>query len=79
MKKFNCDMCTAEMVQVSQSKSKKRYKIRRFVCPLCGFKKTIFGSGELDESYFLTMQSGIQTNYLNKNQKIENYESTTIN
>lgn len=52
MKKFNCDMCTAEMVQVSQSKSKKRYKIRRFVCPLCGFKKTIFGSGELDESYF---------------------------
>lgn len=43
-----CDMCNHRMKFIEKIKSNKPYRIKRYECP-CGYTKTIFGSGCVDE------------------------------
>lgn len=43
-----CDQCTNEMKLISTCTSKKRYKIKKYECEVCGYQKSIYGSGYLD-------------------------------
>jgi len=47
---ITCDYCTAPMKFVERVNIKKSYRCRRFQCHVCGEKKTIFASGEIDEN-----------------------------
>lgn len=47
--KIHCDYCSAEMKFIERVPIKKKYRMRRFECPICGEKKTVFADGERDE------------------------------
>jgi hypothetical protein len=48
--KFYCDICNAPMHVTERIQSKKKYRIRRFMCDICGYETTIFGNGWKDVS-----------------------------
>jgi hypothetical protein len=54
---FYCDVCGAPMELEKKFQTKKRgrkkmvYRIRRFKCTACEFRKTIFADGEIDEKF----------------------------
>jgi hypothetical protein len=45
---FYCQVCNTEMKFKERVPSKKKYRIRRFACPRCGFQETIFAGGKID-------------------------------
>jgi len=47
-KMVNCDLCSAEMKLEKVLPTKKKYKVKRYICPICGFEKSEFGSGYND-------------------------------
>ena len=53
-----CDQCTNEMKLISTSISKKKYKIKKYECDICGYQKSIYGDGHLDD--------GVVAEYRNK-------------
>ena len=46
---FTCDICNAPMKFIERVESKKDYRIRRFACMICDYKKTVFAAGTIDE------------------------------
>lgn len=49
MNPFKCELCSCDLTLTKTTRSRRRYRIRRYKCLICGFEKTIFGSGQLDE------------------------------
>lgn len=46
---FTCDICGNPMRLIKTTKNKRRTRVRRYVCTICGYSKTIFGNGYRDE------------------------------
>lgn len=46
--KPNCNICNIPMDFKEKVETKKPYRIRRFICPVCGNITTIFADGERD-------------------------------
>lgn len=78
MDKFNCNICTADMVSIYEHSVKmpgrsNKLKMRRYSCPICGFKKTIFGSGFNDEELIVVKCNNDLNKFFKKEENNRNF------
>lgn len=51
--RFYCDICVGAPLKLKDksyvTRGVKTYRVRKFVCLICGYEKCIYGDGRLDE------------------------------
>jgi transposase-like protein len=51
IEKYKCDVCQDPMVFVERIESQSKYRIRRFKCSICDYRRTIFAQDARDSIF----------------------------